>query len=246
MKLYFILITILLCEHTYANNAGKKKKALDSFTTHSVICNYNSQSANSGYVQSSHDLNDLVKNKRRMKQNSLVLGDEDIRPYEIKMMNEKKALFKKWGNNLIQMQKESGDSYVYVISYIEYFNELKTTTSLKWWDESDFVDIPNPPLPSAAAIENMRKYLADEEQKIKDEEQKEREHNIKLAETYLKLYEITQNNYYQERNLELKERKYWEDLRHNKAIEDSLNNLIYLNNNYIQNRYDLRAIINFW
>ncbi|OQB20714.1 MAG: hypothetical protein BWY12_02139 [candidate division BRC1 bacterium ADurb.Bin183] len=177
------------------------------------------------------------------KQKSIVIDDSDIRPSQIKLMNERKDNLKKRAQKLIDMETEYRESYIYAGEYISFVNDLKFASELKWWEEADFVDIPEPPIPSPAALENLKARIKEEQEKqqaiLKEEERKNKELAIKAK-------EVEDKRLMQEEALRLKEAELNEQIRHNQAVEEAIRELTIINQTPIRQIPNLRTIIKNW
>jgi len=178
-----------------------------------------------------------------IKQKSIVIDDSDIRPSQIKLMNERKDNLKKRAQKLIDMETEYRESYIYADEYISFVNDLKFASELKWWEEADFVDIPEPPIPSPAALENLKARIREEQEKqqaiLKEEERKNKELAIKAK-------EVEDKRVLQEEALRLKEAELNEQIRHNQAVEEAIRELTIINQTPIRQIPNLRTIIKKW
>lgn len=174
---------------------------------------------------------------------SIVIDDNDIRPSQIRLMNERKDSLKKWAQKLIDMETEYRDSYIYAEEYINFVDDLKFASELKWWEEADFIDIPEPPIPSPTALENLKARIREEQEKQESILREEERKNKELA---LKAKEIEDKKILQEETLRLKEAELNEQQRHNKAMEEAIKELSIINQTPIRQIPNLRTIIRRW
>lgn len=91
------------------------------------------------------------------------IGEDDTRENELANMRKQKKDLLARGQELVDQSRKSVDSPEYAREFVKYVEDLGLAITSPRWKETEAVELPKPPEPSAKALEALKRSMANEE-----------------------------------------------------------------------------------